>query len=145
MRYSELLRVPIHTTPDLREHVQPGIRAVSWRCAAENRASLMQTLENALDGRAWVTASHALLVDVNPCGADKGGTLRAVQGALDLSPAETLSIGDSPNDLSLLLAAAHRAAVANAAPELKEVATYVATAPRGRGALECFDRFGLSG
>ncbi len=145
VRYSEVLQVPVIRTPDLIPYVGPGLRAVSWRCAAEERGSLMRVLREALNGDAWVTASHAVLVDVNPCGADKGTALRTVQETTGIAADETLSIGDSPNDVSMLLAAGHRAAVANAAGELKDVATFVAKKPRGWGVLECFAHFGLSG
>jgi hydroxymethylpyrimidine pyrophosphatase-like HAD family hydrolase len=143
IRYSELLGVPVHTTPELKRHIRPGLRAVSWRCDAADRSRLMDVLGQALDGRAAVTASHAVLVDVNPLPASKGEALRRVQSLRGIAPEETLSIGDSPNDESLLGAAGLRAAVANAAPGLKEIASFVATEARGRGVLECFRRFGL--
>jgi hydroxymethylpyrimidine pyrophosphatase-like HAD family hydrolase len=142
-RYSKLLRVPLYSTPDLLRHIGREARAVTYRCAPEETPRLRADLVRALDGKACVTASHAVLVDVNPRGADKGRALRTVQRVRGITPAETLSIGDSPNDLSLLLKARLRACVANACPELRAAATYVAGEPRGRGVLECLQRFGV--
>ena len=142
-RYSELLKVPFFATPDLAGQIGPDIRAVTYRCEESETPRLRADLSRALDGRATVTASHPVLVDVNPRGAEKGEALRRVQRELGVDPDRTLSIGDSPNDSSLLAAASHRACVANAAPELAATATFVSSRPRGCGVLEILERFGI--
>jgi len=143
VRYSTLLNVPFHHTPSLLSHLKPGVRAVSWRCTPEAAVRLYQKLQEQLAGRASVTMSHTVLVDVNPPGSEKGVALRHVQEICGIKRAHTLALGDAPNDLSLFGEADHRAAVANAAPGLKAEATYVSSAERGEGALQCLRHFGL--
>ncbi|HAK95408.1 MAG TPA: hypothetical protein DCM87_10480 [Planctomycetes bacterium] len=142
-RYSRLLGVPFAHAEDLAARAAPGARAVIWRCDERETPHLRAALADALDGEAFVTASHARLVDCNPAGAGKDRALACVQEALGIAPEETLGLGDSPNDLGLFAHAAHRGAPANAHPALKARATFVAAEPYGRGALACLARYGV--
>ena len=142
-RYSRILDVPFVHAGDLAARAAPGARSVIWRCDARETPVLRAALADAFDGEAHVTASHACLVDCNPRGAGKDRALACVQKALGIAPGETLGLGDSPNDLGLFAHAAFRGAPANAHPELKAQATFVADEPYGRGALACLARYGL--
>lgn len=73
-------------------------------------------------------------VDLVPAGIDKGAGLAAALAAV--APGRhvrVLAVGDGENDVGLLRAAQHGVAVANAAQELKAVATEVAPLPASAG------------
>ncbi len=142
-RYSRLLGVPFAHAEDLAARAASGARAVIWRCNERETPLLKAALAAAFDGEAFVTASHARLVDCNPAGAGKDRALACIQEMLGIAPDETLSLGDSPNDLGLFARAAHCGAPANAHPALKARATFVASEAYGRGALACLARHGV--
>lgn len=141
--YSRLLGVPFVPTGRIADHYGPGARAVIWRCAPDDTPKVEAILSKALGGQAHVTISHPMLVDVNPLGSGKHNALKRLQAMLAITPEDTLSIGDSPNDLGLMTHAAHRATPANGCEALKAKATFIADKPRGKGILQCFAHFGV--
>lgn len=68
-------------------------------------------------------------------GIAKGSALRALAAKLDIPIEETLAIGDSLNDLSMIEAAGLGVAVANARSEVKEAADVVTERSAAEGAV----------
>ncbi len=69
--------------------------------------------------------------------ASKGNALRYLcEEVLNIDPKQTISFGDNFNDLTLIKEAGLGVAVANAVPELKEIADYVTTRNNNEGAIE---------
>lgn len=69
---------------------------------------------------------------------DKLAVLRSLQGSLGISPQETAVMGDDVVDLAMMQGVGLAVAVADAAPEVKDLAHWVTTIPGGRGAVrEC--------
>ncbi len=79
-------------------------------------------------------------VMILPPGVTKGTGLRAALAALDVSPDETVGVGDGENDFALLQACGFGAAVANAVPDLKAHADLVLLGEDGDGVTELVDR-----
>lgn len=79
-----------------------------------------------------VVRNRAALM-VLPAGVTKGTGLGAVLVELNLSPHNTIAIGDAENDLSLFGMAEIGAAVADAVPSAREHADLVLEAPDGAG------------
>ncbi|MFM7426771.1 MAG: HAD family hydrolase [Elainella sp.] len=78
-------------------------------------------------------------VMILPQGIDKAFGLEAALGELDLTPAQTVGVGDAENDLHLLELCGFGAAVANALPVVKAQADWVAQGERGAGVVELID------
>ena len=74
-------------------------------------------------------------------GINKGTTLVDLAGKLGLSPQEFLAIGDSVNDLQMLMTAGIGITVANAHPATKAVAAYVAEKGYGDGFVEAVKKY----
>ena len=72
---------------------------------------------------------------------DKGSSLVRVAHDMGVEPQEIMAVGDSENDLEFLKVAGLKVAVANAEPELKDMADYVAEKPYGDGVKEALERF----
>ncbi len=66
----------------------------------------------------------APLIDVSPRGWSKGSAVRVLADELGITLEEVAVFGDSENDLSMLLAAPHSVAVANASEQIKKVARW---------------------
>jgi len=74
-------------------------------------------------------------------GINKGTALVDVAGKLGLAPQEFLAIGDSVNDVQMLMNAGIGITVANAHPETKAVAAYVAEKEYGDGFVEAVKKY----
>lgn len=89
--------------------------------------SLVDVVVAHADGGLNVTHSGARLglVEIMSVEADKGVAFQEVADALGVDPADTVAVGDMPNDIPMLLAAGTGYAVANAHPTTRAVATHV--------------------
>jgi hydroxymethylpyrimidine pyrophosphatase-like HAD family hydrolase len=75
-----------------------------------------------------------------PAGVDKASGLAAALADLGLSADDTIAVGDAENDRVFLAACGMAAAVANALPDIREMAEVVTTAERGAGVAELIAR-----
>jgi hypothetical protein len=76
-----------------------------------------------------------------PGGITKGTGLDAALMAMELSPHNTVCIGDAENDHVFLAMSECGVAVANAIPALKERADHVTRAPNGEGVVEFIEEY----
>ena len=74
-------------------------------------------------------------------GIDKGTALEALAQEMDLSPSDFLAIGDSLNDIQMLRTAGIGVTVANAHPDTKAVAAFVAEKEYGNGFVEIITKY----
>lgn len=88
-----------------------------------------------LQGPARVLVSGQHWVDVMNPEADKGRAVRAVQDSLGIGPEHTMVFGDYLNDLGMLDAARWSVAMANAHPQVREAARYLAPPNSEAGVL----------
>lgn len=82
-----------------------------------------------------VNASHFYL-NISLAGIDKGSAIRHLMSELGLTRDEVAGIGDTEGDLPLRREVSFFACPANATPEVKKVADYVAPHPNIRGVLD---------
>ncbi|MCI0395616.1 MAG: Cof-type HAD-IIB family hydrolase [Chloroflexi bacterium] len=82
-------------------------------------------------------------LNVLPAGVDKGQGIAYLSQSLGIPPEAMLGVGDSDVDLPFLALVGHRAAPANAAPAVKQLADYVASRPASAGVREILDHWRL--
>jgi len=82
---------------------------------------------------------------VLPAGVTKGTGLAALLTEMNLSPHNTVAVGDAENDLSLFGIAEIGAAVADALPSVRRYANLVLDRPDGAGVAELLTGPYLSG
>ncbi|MBR8535181.1 HAD family hydrolase [Carboxylicivirga sediminis] len=71
-----------------------------------------------------ISTSSPIWLDVMPNGINKGRALQFLQQELGISANETMAFGDYLNDYEMLQVAGHSYAMANAHPDIKEVARF---------------------
>jgi Cof subfamily protein (haloacid dehalogenase superfamily) len=81
--------------------------------------------------------------EVTLAGVNKGSTILRLLEHLDLDVASSIAIGDSSNDIEMLLACGVGIAMGNAVDEIKAVADEVTTAVLDDGVWNAFRRHGL--
>jgi phosphoglycolate phosphatase (TIGR01487 family) len=74
-------------------------------------------------------------------GVNKGTALARLAPAMGLAPSDFLAVGDSVNDAQALRSAGIAITVANAHPEIKAVATFVAKKAYGDGFVEAVKKY----
>ena len=83
-------------------------------------------------------------LEFNAAGTNKGAGLLALAERLGVAPEDTIAIGDSPNDVSMICAAGLGCAVANASPETRAAADYVCELDNNAGGVaEVIEKFVL--
>lgn len=85
-------------------------------------------------------ASSPHWVDIMDKHVDKGEGVKALQRALGVTCAQTMVFGDYPNDIGMLREADYSFAMANAHPDVKKVAHYLAPANTEEGVIRVVDR-----
>ena len=87
-------------------------------------------------------AEYLGITEVHTGIASKKATAQHLQDKYQISPQDTIAIGDDINDIGLFEQAHTRVAVSNATPSLKKLATFVTSAAGGYGAVrEAVDIF----
>jgi len=74
-------------------------------------------------------------------GIDKGTALEALAGEMNLLPSDFLAVGDSLNDIQMLKKAGIGVTVANAHPDIKAVAEFIAKKEYGNGFVEVITHY----
>jgi hypothetical protein len=102
-----------------------------------------QRLHTRLGGRAEIVQSHAQFVEVGPRNANKGTGLAWLAEQLDIPRASVMAAGDQENDLAMVRWAGVGVAMGNAAPKVKQAATWIAPPVHEDGAAVALERFAL--
>jgi hydroxymethylpyrimidine pyrophosphatase-like HAD family hydrolase len=110
---------------------------------------IQRRVAHAPDGAGYqVVYSSGMHLDIIPAVAGKGNAIRFVLAQCNLPADNVIVAGDSGNDRSMFDSFSQGIIVANAQPELKEVAAagdsqhYLAQAPYAAGVLEGLRHFG---
>lgn len=93
-----------------------------------------------LAARFQVAVSGERWMDISRKGANKGNALELIQQRLGISPAETMVFGDQMNDAEMMRQAGLSYAVANAVPEIRELAAFSAPSNEENGVMQVLRR-----
>lgn len=111
----------------------------------EKVAAMLSAARERFAGRVSVTCSKPFYLEFNPLEATKGNALRAVSSHLGISLDDVWAFGDSLNDLSMLKAAGHSVAVANAWEDVRLQCDEVCASNQEDGVARCLAEHFLSG
>ncbi len=105
------------------------------------RRAVKAVEETGWDGRILFSG---FAIHLQPGGGGKGKALLELARILGVRRSEALAVGDSKNDIEMLIAAGYSAVPSNADEEAKAVASYVARNPSGKGFSEIVEKLVLS-
>jgi phosphoglycolate phosphatase (TIGR01487 family) len=80
-------------------------------------------------------------VHINNPGINKFTGLEVACELIEITPRNVMAIGDYENDIEMISNCGLGVAVANALPQVKEAAKFVATKPNGQGIVEVVEKF----
>ena len=104
---------------------------------------MRQELKARFGEQLHLATSKDYLLEMMPQGVSKRETLARYAAEQGIRREEAMVCGDNTNDVEMVAWAGLGVAVANAVPELKTVAAYVARAERSFGVVEAVQRFVL--
>ncbi len=113
--------------------------------APETNDALRDELRERFAGRLGVVRSHDLFVEVHSLEASKGHGLKYLAEHFGVDRAETVAVGDSGNDNSMIEWAGLGVAMGNALPEVFEAADVVAPAVTEDGLAYVIEKYLLGG
>lgn len=128
----------------LRRAARPVLKGlfISEETASDQ---LTAELQARVGGRLTVMRSHPLFVEVTSPNVSKGNALAFLAAWYGIPQAETIAVGDSGNDLSMVEWAGLGVAVANATPEVRAAADWIAPPVTEEGVATVIEKFILNG
>ena len=128
-RYLRMIRETRDPVPDLKEDAAAAghdiQKLVVWARKGTSSAQIREAFAARFPGLCF-SASTPNNLEINVAGTDKGRALASLCVYLGIDPAQTLAAGDGLNDLPLVRAAGVGVAMANAAPEVRAAADWIA-------------------
>ena len=91
-----------------------------------------------------ITSSFNHNLEIGGATTSKAEALSQMGKLLGISQAEMMAIGDSPNDMAMMLASGMPVAVGNAEEEVKAIAKYVAPSNHEDGVADAVEKFVLN-
>ena len=92
---------------------------------------------------ATITSSFRHNLEIGGATTSKAEALRRMRDIFGIKKEEMMAVGDSPNDMAMLMDAGLAVAVANAEDEVKAVAGYIAPSNHDDGVADAVERFVL--
>lgn len=124
----------VERVPDLLPYCSKTNKIAVYRASGVDE--LAEKMKEKFGTRLNVMVAGACWVDFMNDSVDKGKALETIQKLMKISVEETMAFGDNCNDIGLLRQAGENYAVANAHPQLKEAAKYIAPAQQEDGVLK---------
>jgi 3-deoxy-D-manno-octulosonate 8-phosphate phosphatase (KDO 8-P phosphatase) len=125
------IHVDGHGVETKRFHVRDGFGMRAWLRSGRELAVVTGRGELALRHRLNDLGVRHVVTASGP----KGAVLEGLLARLGIPAAETAAMGDDLPDLPLLARVGYPMAVADAAPEVRQMAAWVATSAGGHGAV----------
>jgi len=93
------------------------------------------------EDRCHLAISGPEWLDIMNIGVNKGVAIKKFQKILDATPEETMVFGDELNDYEMMQQAYYSYAMANAVPEIKEIANFQAPSNEEEGVIKILENF----
>lgn len=124
---------------DLQELKEPIVKIAA--CRMDGIGDAGEPLMEKYGKELKVTLSGSQWIDTMDPSVNKGSAVRILQESLEIQPEETLAFGDQCNDIEMLEQAYYSFAVANARPEARAAAKFLADTNENDGVLKILKLF----
>lgn len=143
-RYLKIAKVPVHLVNDLSEAltVEPTKMLIIVEDAGIDQLACDLGREFGTSLNIMKSKSHFL--EIGNKEATKGHALADLAQSLLLQPAQVMAIGDSWNDLDMIIYAGWGVAMENAVEEVKQHAQYITCKNDDDGVAEAIEKFVLN-
>ncbi len=143
--YAEVSNLAPILVPDLvavvREQGLQPLKLVMVTDGMAQTNELVDALNHKYDGRVVAARSYPLFCEVTDPLANKGAALTYLADQLGIPLAQTMAVGDSPNDIPMLRVTGISVAMGHASAEVKAAARYATGTLAADGAASAIVRF----
>jgi len=143
--YSTFLGARAHLVPDILDSVVRPVTKIISMAEAGIPAAALAPARARFAGRAEVTLSHPRFLEFVAPGVSKGRALAWLARRARVPLGQTLAVGDQWNDLEMIVAAGHGAAMPSAPPEVRLAARYIPPPLAAEGAAQLIEDLVLAG
>ncbi len=143
--YSAFLGGAARLVPDLVAAITRPVTKVIAAGAPPRPMTLLATARERFAGRLEVTVSHPAYLEFVALGVSKGRAVRWLAGRHGIPLGHVLAVGDQLNDLEMVAAAGHGAAMPHAPEAVRAAARYVARPLAEEGVADLVERLVLAG
>lgn len=143
-RYGEISRVAIHAVGDLLAFLQRDPTKIVIVSEEEAIDRILPELRRHFEKRLYITKSYPIFAEVAHPECSKGEALEFLAHHYGIRQEETLAVGDSPNDLEMIVWAGLGVAMGNASPEVIAAADWVTAPLAGDGVAVALREFVLN-
>lgn len=143
--YSTFLGARAEPVPDLLAAIQHPVTKVIARGEIGLPEAVLGDARAEFAGRAEVTLSHPRFIEFVAPGVSKGRAIRWLARHAGVPLSQTLAVGDQWNDLEMIAAAGHGAAMPSAPAPVRLEARYVAPPLEAEGAAQLIEELVLAG
>lgn len=126
-RYAERNNAEAHLVPNLADCIEKEPTKIMAWGQPELIGQVYTHLTNKLGARFLITRSYPTLCEIGHPDTGKGVALKSLASLLGVEQAETVAVGDGPNDLDMIEWAGLGVAVDTAPDEVKAKADWVAS------------------
>lgn len=128
---------------DFVSYVDFGMYKCLMTAEPSRAAQLERELGQRFGDKANIYRSDPYFIEVMPQGVDKGAALGKLLEIMGADWADTVCCGDGYNDISMIRRAGVGVAMANAQPQVRAAADFVAPGNEDDGLVQVIDRFVL--
>jgi Cof subfamily protein (haloacid dehalogenase superfamily) len=142
--YAQISGVHFRLVPDLEPLLAKGTTKAA--CVIEDPAEVDRAttlLTHELAGSARVTRSNPEFVEIIDPEVSKAMACEIVCARLGFSLADSVAIGDAPNDIEMLTGAGYSVAIATSRPEVLAAADATCAPPEAGGVADVLESLGL--
>ncbi len=123
-----------HDVPD------EALKVSLYDAQGQAEQTILPVIQREFGDKLQVVLSSAYWVDIMSQHISKGVAVQHVQQRLGISPDECAAFGDYLNDAQMMSAVTHSFAMANAVPEIKELARYETASNNEHGVIKGIHR-----
>ncbi len=116
------------------------LKALIWTENKDQHSALLKGLNNCVDD-VTIAVGEALNVEVTAKGVSKAYALKTVAEKCGVSFENIMAVGDSENDIEMLVEAGLSVAVSNAMPKTKAVCDHTVASCKENGVAQAIERF----
>jgi hypothetical protein len=142
--YSAFLGGSAKLVPDLLAAIQHPVTKVIASGEPPRPMEALQAARSTFAGRASVTVSHPSYLEFVDEGVSKGRAVRWLAARHGIALGQVLAIGDQLNDLEMISAVGHGAAMPHAPAAVLAASRYVAPPLAGQAVAQLIERLVLS-
>ncbi len=142
--YSSFLGARALVTPDLAAWIRRPVSKILAVASDPIPESVMDDARRQFAGRAAVTISHPRFLEFLAPGVSKAVGVRHLARRAHVPLANVLAIGDQFNDLEMIAAVGHGAAMRGAPEQVRAAARYIAPPVEDQGVADLIERLVLA-